>query len=178
MRYSRLPWRQGRQTSSQRRTTTAPSPGSRCGVEACLAVAGRGGAATAAGRGCGLEVRGAAAPAAQPAAAAEAPAVLAAGTPGQGRSGQPAQICSPVLPPACPCRQVLTAVEDYGSVSSALAAAGLKIAPESSGLVYTPLVQQVGCSAATPPLSHPRGQHLCWLHALPSEPSSIASRKC
>ncbi|PSC70937.1 putative transcriptional regulatory protein [Micractinium conductrix] len=38
--------------------------------------------------------------------------------------------------------KVLTAVEDYGSVSSALAAAGLKIAPESSGLVYTPLVQQ------------------------------------
>ena len=40
--------------------------------------------------------------------------------------------------------QVLTAVEDYGAVSSSLAEQGLKIQPEASGLVYTPMVQQVG----------------------------------
>lgn len=44
--------------------------------------------------------------------------------------------------------QVLTAVEDYGAVSSSLAEQGLKIQPEASGLVYVPMVQQVGLHAA------------------------------
>lgn len=38
--------------------------------------------------------------------------------------------------------QVLTAVEDYGSVNASLSGAGLAIQPEASGLVYVPLVQQ------------------------------------
>ncbi|EFN55164.1 hypothetical protein CHLNCDRAFT_52504 [Chlorella variabilis] len=38
--------------------------------------------------------------------------------------------------------KVLTAVEDYGAVSSSLAEQGLKLQPEASGLVYVPLVQQ------------------------------------
>ncbi|KAI7844794.1 hypothetical protein COHA_001674 [Chlorella ohadii] len=38
--------------------------------------------------------------------------------------------------------KVLTAVEDYGAVSSSLAEQGLKIQPEASGLVYVPMVQQ------------------------------------
>lgn len=38
--------------------------------------------------------------------------------------------------------KVLTAVEDYGSVSSSLNEQGIKLQPEASGLVYTPLVQQ------------------------------------
>jgi transcriptional/translational regulatory protein YebC/TACO1 len=37
---------------------------------------------------------------------------------------------------------VLTAVEDYGSVSASLSEQGLKMSPEASGLVYVPLVQQ------------------------------------
>lgn len=32
-------------------------------------------------------------------------------------------------------------MEDYGSVSAALAAAGLPLQPEACGLVYAPLVQ-------------------------------------
>jgi transcriptional/translational regulatory protein YebC/TACO1 len=38
--------------------------------------------------------------------------------------------------------QVLTAVEDYGAVSSSLAEQGLQLQLEASGLVYVPLVQQ------------------------------------
>lgn len=38
--------------------------------------------------------------------------------------------------------KVLTAVEDYGAVSSSLAEQGLQLQLEASGLVYVPLVQQ------------------------------------
>ncbi|KAL4433067.1 hypothetical protein ABPG77_006494 [Micractinium sp. CCAP 211/92] len=38
--------------------------------------------------------------------------------------------------------KVLTAVEDFGAVSSSLAEQGIKTVPEASGLVYVPLVQQ------------------------------------
>lgn len=71
-----------------------------------------------------------------------------------------ARLCNAKQPPICPvlfcaflklcshctshAPQVLTAVEDYGAVSSSLAEQGLKIQPEASGLVYVPMVQQVG----------------------------------
>ena len=44
------------------------------------------------------------------------------------------------LAPCLP--QVLTAVEDYGSVSASLAQQGLEVLGEQSGLVYVPLVLQ------------------------------------
>ena len=70
-------------------------------------------------------------------------------------AGSPVGSCAPAthrvhplsLPPRAPAStpatsQVLTAVEDYGAVSSALAEAGLPLQPEASGLVYSPMVQQ------------------------------------
>ena len=67
---------------------------------------------------------------------------LAVATAAQPRAPCSARRCSPTYPTSQP-TQVLTAVEDYGAVSSSLAEQGLAIQPEASGLVYVPLVQQV-----------------------------------
>ena len=91
-----------------------------------------------------------------------APCPLAAGVPCPCTAAPAHPRCA-----SCPRRcalQVLTAVEDFGAVSSSLAEQGIKTLPEASGLVYVPLVQQVGGREG------PRGA--------PAEHGSTGSKGC